>query len=144
MTTERLERGLAFLRLSATTDDDLDAAPYGAGMTEIHCEVSPADFDATVVETSDARIVRVMGRGVCPTPGWRVELVAAAGGVDHRPETIVLELRETPPRESRSATRSRVSFEAMIEGPRAREVVVRFAWREGITLPLRGRVRSFA
>ncbi|MCD2441378.1 hypothetical protein LQ757_03700 [Agromyces sp. SYSU K20354] len=112
-------------------------------MTENHCEVSRADFDATVVETSDARIVRVMGRGVCPTPGWRVELVAAAG-VEHRPETIVLELRETPPSPSRPAVRSRVSFEAMIEGPRAREVVVRFGWREGITLPLRDRSPSFA
>jgi len=116
------------------------------GMTEIHCEVSRADFDATVVETSDARIVRVTGRGICPTPGWSLELVTAAadsaeGG--HRPDTILLELRETPPSEPRQASRSRVSFEAMIEGRRAREVFIQFRWREGFHLPLRARVHSF-
>jgi len=112
-------------------------------MTEIHCEVTPADFDATVVETSDARIVRVTGRGICPTPGWRLELVGGGTGVGHRPDTILLELRETPPSGPRPATRSRVSFEAMIEGPRAREVFIGFTWREGFSLPLRGRVPSF-
>jgi hypothetical protein len=112
-------------------------------MTEIHCEVTPADFDATVVETSDARIVRVTGRGICPTPGWRLDFVAAGVGAAHRPETILLELRETPPSEPRPATRSRVTFEAMIEGPRAREVFIRFKWREGFRLPLRERVPSF-
>jgi hypothetical protein len=116
-------------------------------MTEIHCEVSRADFDATVVETSDARIVRVTGRGICPTPGWNLELVAAAAdsteGRRHRPDTILLELRETPPSEPRQASRSRVSFEAMIEGRRAREVFIQFRWREGFHLPLRARVHSF-
>ena len=113
-------------------------------MTEIHCEVSRADFDATVVETSDARIVRVTGRGICPTPGWGLELVAAAGRTEgHRPDTILLELRETPPSEPRRASRSQVSFEAMIEGRRAREVFIQFTWREGFRLPLRARVHSF-
>lgn len=116
------------------------------GMTEIHCEVSRADFDATVVETSDARIVRVTGRGICPTPGWGLELVAAAadrseGG--HRPGTILLELRETPPSEPRQGSRSRVSFEAMIEGRRACEVFIQFTWREGFHVPLHARVQSF-
>jgi hypothetical protein len=121
-------------------------------MTEIHCEVTRADFEATVVETSDARIVRVTGRGVCPTPGWRLELVAAGSGVgagtgtgtEHHSEAIQLELRETPPRNPRTGSRSRVSFEAMIEGPHAREVVIRFKWREGFSLPLRQRVPSFS
>ena len=116
------------------------------GMTDIHCEVSRTDFDATVVETSDARIVRVTGRGICPTPGWGLELVAAAVDStegEHRPDTILLELRETPPSEPRRASRSRVSFEAMIEGRRAREVFIQFRWREGFRLPLRARVHSF-
>lgn len=116
------------------------------GMTDIHCEVSRTDFDATVVETSDARIVRVTGRGTCPTPGWSLELVAPAAGSSEgqrRPDTILLELRETPPSEPRQATRSRVSFEAMIEGRRAREVFIQFPWREGFRLPVRARVNSF-
>ncbi|WP_344292159.1 hypothetical protein [Agromyces neolithicus] len=113
-------------------------------MTELHCEINPDDFDATVVETSDTRIIRVTGRGVCPTPGWRLELVAGGIGTAHRPEAIVLELRETPPREPRTGSRSRVSFEAMIEGRSAREVVIGFRWREGFSLPLRHRVPSFS
>ena len=111
---------------------------------QTHCEVSPDDFDATVVETCDARIIRVTGRGTCPTAGWRLDLVAAKPGSSRHPHTIWLEVKETPPNEPKTASRSRVHFEAMIEGPSAREVVIQFKWREAFSLPLRERVPSFA
>ncbi|GAA1789955.1 hypothetical protein [Agromyces lapidis] len=110
---------------------------------QLHCEYAVADFDATVVETCDARLIRVTGHGLAPSSGWRLELVAANPGVVPHPESLWLEVRETPPAEPRPRVLSEVPVEAIIEDLQAREIVVRFRWREGFRLPLRERVPSF-
>ena len=104
-----------------------------------HCEYSAADFEATVIETTDTRLIHVSGHGLCASPGWTIELVAANPGVVPHPESLWLELRETPPTSARPRVLSEASVEAIIEDAHAQEVVIRFRWREGFVLPLRER-----
>jgi hypothetical protein len=100
-----------------------------------HCLFSAADFRATAIETSDGRLVRVTGTGLCPTSGWDLRLVAANPGVVPHPESLWLELREKAPTVApRVVTETEV--EVLVEDTRADEVVIRFGWREGFTLPV--------
>ena len=105
-----------------------------------HCEYSAADFEATVIETSDTRLIHVTGSGLCPGQGWTVELVAANPGVVPHPESLWLELRETPPGSDRSRALTETHVEAIIEDAHAQQVVIRVRWRDGFALPLRERV----
>jgi hypothetical protein len=108
-----------------------------------HCAFTAASFQATVIDTIDTRVIHVTGEGLCPTAGWRLELVAANPGVVPHPESLWLEIRETPPAEPRPRVLAEVPVEAIIEDSQAREIIVRFRWREGFRLPLRERVPSF-
>ena len=100
-----------------------------------HCDFSAADFRATAIETSDGRLISVTGSGLCPTSGWELRLVAANPGVVPHPESLWLELREgAPTRAPRVVTEADV--EVLVEDSRAVEIVIRFAWREGFTLPV--------
>lgn len=105
-----------------------------------HCEFSADDFRAIVIETTDTRLIHVSGYGLCASPGWKLELVAANPGVVPHPESLWLEIRETPPRATDPGVLTEAPVEAIIEDARAKEVVIRFRWREGIILPLRERV----
>jgi len=106
-----------------------------------HCEYSAADFQATVIETTDTRLIHVVGYGLCASPGWTLELVAANPGVVPHPESLWLEIRETPPSNDAPArVLTEAGVEAMIEDAHAKQVVIRFRWREGFVLPLRERV----
>ena len=105
-----------------------------------HCDFSAADFRATVIDTVDMRLIHVTGRGICPSAGWRLELVAADPGVAPHPESLWLEIREVPPRDATARVRTETAVEAIIEGSRAERVAIRFGWREGFVLPLRQRV----
>lgn len=107
-----------------------------------HCVYTAASFEATVIETSDTRLIHVTGEGLCPTPGWRLELVAANPGVVPHPKSLWLEVREVPPTRPRGRVLAETAVEAMIEDAHAEEVVIRFRWREGFVLPLRERTRS--
>ncbi|MDQ0893610.1 hypothetical protein [Agromyces ramosus] len=107
-----------------------------------HCVYTAASFEATVIQTIDTRLIHVTGEGVCPTPGWRLELVAANPGVVPHPESLWLEVREVPPANPRARVLFETSVEAMIEDAHAEEVVIRFRWREGFVLPLRERATS--
>ncbi|HEY9324448.1 MAG TPA: hypothetical protein VIP50_05935 [Agromyces sp.] len=107
-----------------------------------HCEYSAADFEATVIETTDTRLIHVTGHGLCSGQGWTVELVAANPGVVPHPESLWLELRETPPRTDRPRALTETHVEAIIEDAHAQQVVIRFRWREGFVLPLRERVSA--
>ena len=100
-----------------------------------HCDFSAADFTATAFETSDGRLIRVIGTGRCPTSGWELRLVAANPGIVPHPESLWLELRETPPR-SAPRVRTETTVEAIIENTRAERVVIRFGWREGFSIPV--------
>lgn len=100
-----------------------------------HCDFAAADFRATAIETSDGRIIRVTGSGLCPTSGWELRLVAANPGVVPHPESLWLELRESEPRSAPRVV-TETAVEVMIEDTRAREIVIRFGWREGFTLPV--------
>lgn len=101
-----------------------------------HCEFSPNDFTATAFETSDGRLVQVSGSGLCPTAGWELRLVAANPGVVPHPDRLWLELRAVPPRRA-PRVRTETAVDVTIEDTRAREVEVRFGWREGFVIPVR-------
>lgn len=105
-----------------------------------HCEFSAADFRAIVIETTDTRLIHVSGSGLCASPGWKLELVAANPGVVPHPRSLWLELRETPPRTPGPVLLADAPVEAIIEDAHAEEVVIRFRWREGFVLPLREHV----
>ncbi|WP_139416116.1 hypothetical protein [Agromyces laixinhei] len=104
-----------------------------------HCEYSAADFRATVFENTDTRLIHVSGYGLCASAGWSLELVAANPGVVPHPESLWLELRETPPRTDRPGALTECHVEAMIEDAHAQEIVIRFRWRQGFVIPLRER-----
>lgn len=100
-----------------------------------HCVFSADDFAATAFETSDGRLIRVTGSGLCPTSGWELRLVAANPGIVPHPESLWLELRDTPPRRAPRVL-SETAVEAIIEDSRAERVVIRFGWRDGFTIPI--------
>jgi hypothetical protein len=100
-----------------------------------HCDFSAADFTATAFETSDGRLIRVTGSGRCPTAGWELRLVAANPGIVPHPESLWLELRETPPRGAARVLTDTIA-EVIIEDTRAEHVVIRFGWREGFSIPI--------
>ena len=109
-----------------------------------HCEYDPDEFQAIVIETVDARLLRVTGRAVSPTSGWTVGFAAANPGIVPHPDSLWLEIREQTPRDARDGAPAEVDFEAIIEDSRAQEVVIRFRWREGFILPVRERERVLA
>ncbi len=100
-----------------------------------HCAFSAADFTATAFESSEGRLIRVVGSGHCPTSGWELRLVAANPGIVPNPDTLWLELRESPPR-SAPRVYTETTVEAIIEDTRAERVVIRFGWREGFSIPI--------
>ncbi len=100
-----------------------------------HCDFSAADFTAIAFETSDGRLIRVTGSARCPTAGWELRLVAANPGIVPHPESLWLELRETPPRGAPRVVTDTI-VEAIIEDTRAERVMIRFAWREGFSIPI--------
>ncbi|AWB96403.1 hypothetical protein DCE93_12715 [Agromyces badenianii] len=106
------------------------------------CEYSASDFEARVSEGGGIRIIQVTGWGRCPSAGWRLGLVAANPGVVPHPESLWLEIRETPPRGERARVRTQTPIEAIIEDSRAQRIVVRLQGREGFVIPLRDRVGS--
>jgi len=100
-----------------------------------HCDFSANDFEAIAIASSEGRLIRVTGSGLCPSNGWELRLVAANPGVVPHPESLWLELREEPStRGPRVVTDTDV--EVMVEDSHAEEVVIRFRWREGFTIPV--------
>jgi hypothetical protein len=100
-----------------------------------HCDFSADDFTAVAFETSDGRLIRVTGSARCPTAGWELRLVAANPGIVPHPESLWLELREISPRRAPRALTT-TTVEAIIEDTRAERVVIRFAWRDGFSIPI--------
>ncbi len=107
----------------------------------MHCDFSARDFTATTVETSEGRLVHVIGSGLCPTGGWELRLAAANPGVVPHPGSLWLELRETPPRRRVVRERTRTTVEAIIEDSEVSEIVIRFGWRDPIVVPVRATAR---
>jgi hypothetical protein len=103
----------------------------------MHCVFSARDFSANAVETSDGRLIRVVGSGLCPTAGWELRFAAANPGVVPHPDSLWLELREAPPRRRVARDHTRTVVEAIIEDSQASEIVIRFGWRDPIVVPVR-------
>jgi hypothetical protein len=100
-----------------------------------HCDFSANDFEAIALESSDVRLIRVTGSGLCPSAGWELRLVAANPGVVPHPESLWLELREEPSiRSTKAVTPTEV--EVLVEDSHAEEVEIRFGWRQGFSLPV--------
>ncbi|GAA1829825.1 hypothetical protein [Agromyces salentinus] len=110
-------------------------------MNTTHCEFSAEDFTATAVTSSAGRIVHVTGFGLCPTSGWELSLVAANPGVVPHPESLWLELREAAPRRGMPRVLVDTRVEAIIEDTQAREIVIRFGWREPFRVAVVEQVR---
>ncbi len=100
-----------------------------------HCDFSAVDFRAIAIETSDGRLIRVTGSGLCPTGGWQLRLIAANPGVVPHPESLWLELRENA-RAGAPRVVTETEVEVIVEDSRAEEVQIRFGWREGFAIPV--------
>ncbi|QEO14870.1 hypothetical protein FLP10_10950 [Agromyces intestinalis] len=131
------------------TDLDIDLntrplrIPFVPAVHRIHssqpapaCEFSAVDFTATASTSCGVRIIRVAGAGLCPTAGWSLALVAANPGIVPHPDQLWLELRETPPSDAAASVLSDVDVETLIEDSSAHEVLIRFAHRAPITVPV--------
>jgi len=105
-------------------------------MNTTHCDFSAMDFTATALTTSSGRIVRVSGSGLCPTSGWELSFIAANPGIVPHPESLWLELRERAPRKGMTRALVDTAVDAIIEDTQAQEIVIRFPWREPISVPV--------
>lgn len=103
-----------------------------------HAHVHAEDLMAVAITTGGVRVIHLSGVAVCPSELWRVEVVPAGptlpGGA--HPERLTLGVRGMPPR-GRGRTRSaRVTFEAIIEDSRTREVEVRLECQPSVVVPV--------
>ncbi|MGI9822272.1 hypothetical protein [Agromyces sp. Marseille-Q5079] len=111
-------------------------------MNTTHCEFAARDFSATALTTSSGRIVRVSGFGLCPSNGWELSLIAANPGVVPHPGSLWLELRERTPGTDLPRALVDTAVEAIIEDSQAETIVIRFGWREPISIPVVEQVRT--
>ncbi|QAY72953.1 hypothetical protein ET445_05950 [Agromyces protaetiae] len=102
----------------------------------LHCEFHDSGFRATAIRSCGSRLIRVAGAGLAPSAGWSLELTAANPGVVAHPESLWLGLTEHAPADGRARVRTAVPVEAIIEDSDATEIVVRFGWRDPITVPV--------
>ncbi|WP_127794541.1 hypothetical protein [Agromyces sp. LHK192] len=107
------------------------------GSTHIqHCDFSAADFRAVAFGAAGTRLIRVTGHGLCPSAGWSLDLVATNGGIVPHPESLWLGLREQEPTDASARVLTATMVEAIIEDAEATEIVIRFAWRPSIRIPV--------
>ncbi|WP_394553254.1 hypothetical protein ACDF64_02640 [Agromyces sp. MMS24-JH15] len=102
----------------------------------LHCEFSADDFRASASIEDGVRTIRVTGGGLCPSAGWSLALTAANPGVVPHPESLWLQLAETPPEDASARVLTDTDVETVVEDDAALEVVIRFGWREPITVPV--------
>lgn len=94
-------------------------------MTELACSWEIDDFTATAVYTGENRLIRVVGKGTCPTGGFAVTLEHVNSGVVPEPHRLHLGLREVAP-ESGPSVLTDVSIDEVFEAAQeVREVAIR-------------------
>ena len=103
-----------------------------------HAHVHAEDLMAVAITTGGVRVIHLSGVAVCPSELWRVEIVPAGptlpGSV--QPERLTLGVRGTAPRRRGRSRSARVTFEAIIEDSRTREVEVRLECQPTVVVPV--------
>lgn len=102
----------------------------------LSCDYRAARFRATAIRSCGARLVRVIGVGLCPSAGWQLDFVPANGGVVPTPDRLWLSVRETPPADSVLRAEVPTEVEVIVEDCEATEIVIVFAGRDPITVPV--------
>lgn len=93
--------------------------------TELVCSWKIDDFTATAVYTGENRLIRVVGKGTCPTDGFAVTLAHINPGVVPEPHRLHLGLQQVAP-EIGSTMLSEVSLDELFEASQqVREVAIR-------------------
>lgn len=103
-----------------------------------HAHVHADDLMAVAITTGGVRVIHVSGVAVCPSELWRVEFVPAGPVLpgSARPGRITLGVRGTAPRRRGRTRSAKVSFEAIIEDSRTREVEVRLECQPPVVVPV--------
>lgn len=103
-----------------------------------HAHVHADDLMAVAITTGGVRVIHLSGVAVCPSELWRVEFVPAGPTVPGSavPERLTLGVRGTPPRRRGRTRSARVTFEAIIEDSRTREVEVRLECQPAVVVPV--------
>lgn len=109
-----------------------------------HAHVHPEHLSAVAITSGGVRVIHLAGMAECPSELWRVEFVpagpAAGGG---SPERLRLGIRSTPPRRRGRVRRAHVTFEAIIEDPRTREIEVHLECQPAVVVPVLEGVPGF-
>lgn len=110
-----------------------------------HAHVQPEHLSAVAITSGGVRIIHLAGVAECPSELWRVEFVPAgpALGGSPAPGRLRLGIRSTPPRRRGRVRRARVSFEAIIEDPRTREIEVHLECQPAVVVPVLEAVPGF-
>ena len=110
-----------------------------------HAHVHPEHLSAVAITSGGVRVIHLAGVAECPSELWRVEFVPAgpALGGSMTPERLRLGIRSTPPRRRGRVRRARVTFEAIIEDPRTREIEVHLGCQPAVVVPVLEAVPGF-
>lgn len=110
-----------------------------------HAHVHPEHLSAVAITSGGVRVIHLTGLAECPSELWRVEFVPAGPslGGSTSPERLRLGIRSTPPRRRGRVSRARVSFEAIIEDPRTREIEVHLECQPAVVVPVLEAVPGF-
>ena len=100
------------------------------------CDYRDTRFRATAVHSYGSRLIRIVGVGLCPSPGWTLEFVPANGGIVPHPERLWLAVRETPPDDGVLRREVETHVEAIVEDSAALEIVIVLPGREPIVVPV--------
>jgi hypothetical protein len=103
-----------------------------------HAHVHADDLMAVAITTGGVRVIHVSGVAVCPSELWRVEFVPAGPTLSGstRPDRLTLGVRGMAPRRRGRTRSAKVSFEAIIEDSRTREVEVRLECQPPVVVPV--------
>lgn len=103
-----------------------------------HAHVHPEQLSAVAITSGGVRVIHLAGVAECPSELWRVEFapVAPTLGGGASPERLRLGIRSTPPRRRGRVRHARVSFEAIIENPRTREIEVHLGCQPAVVIPV--------
>jgi hypothetical protein len=110
-----------------------------------HAHVHPEHLSAVAITSGGVRVIHLAGMAECPSELWRVEFVPAgpALGGSTMPERLRLGIRSTPPVRRGRVRRARVTFEAIIEDPRTREIEVHLECQPAVVVPVLEAVPGF-
>jgi hypothetical protein len=110
-----------------------------------HAHVHPEQLSAVAITSGGVRVIHLAGVAECPSELWRVEFVPAGPvlGPSTAPERLRLGVRSTPPRRRGRVRRARVTFEAIIEDPRTREIEVHLECQAAVVVPVLEAVPGF-